>query len=118
MAASPFDVATVSLATPTSNVIKDSIGTASFNNELRQKLGAVATERSSVFAIWITTGYFQVDEFGRLGNEIGAETAIAEGGGVRRNRAFYVIDRSIPVAFEPGATHNVDNIILTKTIIE
>lgn len=92
---------------------QDSVGSAYFANEARQKLGAVATNRSSVFAIWITVGYFEVDEFNRLGAELGSEI-----GEVKRNRAFYMIDRSIPVAFEPGQNHNVDDIILTRTIIE
>ena len=92
---------------------RDSVGSAYFRNELRQKLGAVATTRSSVFAIWIAVGYFEVDEFGRLGAEVGSEL-----GEVNRNRAFYMIDRSIPVAFEPGVDHNVDETILLRTIIE
>ena len=74
-------------------------------------LGNLVTTRSSVFAIWITIGYFEVDETGGIwktgpwweGMEIGAET-----GEVKRNRGFYIYDRSIPVAFEPGQNHNVE----------
>ena len=92
---------------------RDSVGSAYFRNELQQKLGNVATTRSSVFAIWITVGYFNVDQFGRLGAEVGSDA-----GEVARNRAFYMIDRSIPVAFEPGNDHNVDDVVLIKTIID
>jgi hypothetical protein len=92
---------------------RDITGSAYFNNELRLKMGAVTTTRSSVFAIWITTGYFAVDGNGRLGAEIGSDV-----GSVKRNRGFYMIDRSIPVAFEPGVNHNVDDIVLLKTLIE
>ena len=74
----------------------------------------MTTTRSSVFAIWITIGYFNVDEFGRIGTEITSDV----GGDIRRNRAFYMIDRSIPVAFEPGRNHNVDDAVLLRTIIE
>ena len=84
-----------------------------FKNELRTRLGIAATTRSNVFAIWITIGYFEVDDFGRVGPEIGSDE-----GNVRRNRAFYMFDRSIPVASEPGENDNVDNAVLTRTIIE
>ena len=97
----------------TSAAPRDSVASAYFRNELQQKLGNVATTRSSVFAIWITVGYFNVDEFGRLGAEIGSDV-----GEVKRNRAFYMIDRSIPVAFEPGNDHNVEDVVLVKTIID
>ncbi|QEG20612.1 hypothetical protein [Mariniblastus fucicola] len=84
-----------------------------FKNEFRQRLAATTTTRSSVFSIWITIGYFEVDEFGRVGAELGSDE-----GKVRRNRAFYMVDRSIPVACEPGKNHNVDNAVLVRTIIE
>ena len=86
---------------------------APFRNEFRTRLGIAATTRSNVYAIWITIGYFEVDDLGRVGPEIGSEE-----GQVRRNRAFYMLDRSIPVASEPGENHNVDNAVLTRTIIE
>ena len=86
---------------------------ASFRNEVRTRLGGLTTARSSVYAFWITIGYFEVDEYGRVGSELGADE-----GGVRRNRAFYMVDRSIPVACEPGKNHNVDQAVLVRTIIE
>ena len=92
---------------------KDPTGTASFKNELRQRLSGMVTTKSSVFAIWITIGYFKVDEFGRVGAEVGVEE-----NKVSRDRAFYMIDRSIPVAFEPGENHNIDQTVLLRTIIE
>ena len=39
-------------------------------------------------------------------------------GEIERHRAFYLIDRSIPVAFEPGENHNVDRAILIRRFIE
>jgi hypothetical protein len=87
---------------------------AAFRNELRTRLGIAATTRSNVFAMWITIGYFEVDDFGRLGGEVGS----LDGRSVERNRAFYVVDRSIPVASEPGKNHNVDQAVLVRTIIE
>ena len=109
----PDAAGTAGLYDATSTAIQDSAGTAYFRNEFRQRLGGMVTTKSSVFSIWITIGYFEVDEFGRLGAEVGA----AENN-VTRNRAFYMVDRSIPVAFEPGRNHNVDDAVLLRSIIE
>ena len=94
-----------------------------FQNAMRQRLGNLTTTRSSVFAIWITVGYFEVDESGALetnttgvgpvGVEVGRDT-----GGAVRNRGFYLFDRSIPVAYEPGKNHNIERAILVESIIE
>jgi len=92
---------------------------AYFKYDMRQRLGNLVTSRSSVFAIWITIGYFEVDLNGNLKNansggvEVGGET-----GRAIRHRGFYIFDRSIPMAFEPGQNHNVDRGVLVKTIIE
>ena len=39
-------------------------------------------------------------------------------GEAKRHRAFFIIDRSIPVGFEPGVNHNVDETILLRRYIE
>ena len=83
-------------------------------------MGNLVTTRSSVFAVWITVGYFEVDADGSLRND-------ASGGGVEwgritgesvRSRGFFLVDRSIPVAFEPGKNHNVDRAVLVKSLID
>ena len=88
--------------------------------ETLRRIGATTTTRSSVFAIWITVGKFEVDENGDLlttpggaGVELGADE-----GKNKRSRGFYLIDRSIPVGFEPGVNHNVEDIILAETIMD
>ena len=48
-----------------------------------------------------------------FGREIGADT-----GDIRRHRAFYIIDRSIPVGFIPGEDFNTEKAILLKRYIE
>ena len=73
----------------------------------------MTTTRSSVFAVWITIGYFEIDQFGRVGREVGSEL-----NEIKRDRAFYMYDRSIPVASEPGKDHNVDRGVLVRTIIK
>jgi hypothetical protein len=92
---------------------------AYFRYDARQRLGNLVTGRSSVFAIWITVGYFEIEDNGRPTNanlggvELGSET-----GEVKRHRGFYIFDRSIPVAFEPGKNHNIENAILVRRIIQ
>lgn len=98
------------------------------NSELRykglQRLENLVTTHSNVYAVWITLGYFEVEpspwgvnpthpDGYALGKEVGLDT-----GEVQRHRAFYVIDRSIPVAFEPGENHNVDRAIVLRRLIE
>ena len=77
------------------------------------RLPNLVTQRSNVFAVRVTVGYFEYSPTTGIGAEYGWDT-----GESRRHRAFYVIDRSIPVAFEPGEDHNTDRCILLRRIIE
>jgi hypothetical protein len=66
------------------------------------RLANTTTTRSNVFGIWITL-----------------RVAVAnDPDSIRLHRAFYIFDRSIPVAFEPGKTHNVWDAVLLRRIIE
>ena len=49
----------------------------------------------------------------QLTQELGSDT-----GEKKRHRGFYIIDRSLPVAFEPGENHNVDRAVLLRRFIE
>ena len=66
------------------------------------RLANVATTRSNVFAIWITLR--QQDP--------------TDPDSKRYHRAFYVIDRSIPVGYEAGQDHNVRDTVLLRRVIE
>ena len=115
-----------------------------FQNAFRTRLANLTTTKSSVFACWITVGFFEVDLDGNLIDTSGqpldddndpsteldrllpkspasgqsiAEIG-AESGEQVRHRGFFLFDRSLPVAYEPGKNHNVDKAILLKTIIE
>jgi len=88
------------------------------------RLGNLLSTNSNVFGVWITIGYFEVTESRtgvdvahpdgyELGIELGSDT-----GEVERHRAFYMIDRSIPVGFEPARNHNVQKAVLLKRYIE
>ncbi len=48
------------------------------------------TVRSNCFAMWCTVGFFEVDNQGRLGREIGALDGMQ-----KRHRFFAVLDRSV-----------------------
>jgi hypothetical protein len=96
-----------------------------FNSQTLRRLGNSLTTRSNVYAIWITVGYFEVRTTGSTGpntpwpdgyqlwGEMGSDT-----GEIKRHRAFYIYDRSIPVAFERGKDHNIADGILLKRFIE
>lgn len=109
------------------------------------RLGNLVTNRSNVFAVWITVGYFEVEKapnwndpdaavratvqahfnnditlYNRvypdgymLGREVGSDT-----GNIRRQRGFYIIDRTEPVGFKPGEDLNVENMIRLRRRIE
>jgi hypothetical protein len=61
-----------------------------------------------------TLGYFQVDpNTGALGREY-----IEPREGYQRPKGFYLIDRSIPVGYEPGQGHNSSDTILFSSVEE
>ncbi|HTN75229.1 MAG TPA: hypothetical protein VL096_08280, partial [Pirellulaceae bacterium] len=87
---------------------------AAFRQQTIERLSNTLTTRSNVYAVWVTIGYFEVESSnGLLGQELYSDT-----GEVKRHRGFYLIDRSIPVGFEPGENHNVDRSILLRRFIE
>ena len=84
-----------------------------FRYQTLQRTENLVTNRSNVFAIWITVGYFEVEPDGSLGLEMGTDS-----GQVKRHRAFYMVDRTIPVAFEPGKDHNVKRAVILRRFLE
>ncbi len=99
------------------------------------RLSNLVSNHSNVYAVWVTVGFFEVEpNTGLLQRDItlpldGVDLAHPDGlrlgrelgsleGKVKRHRAFYIIDRSIPVAFEPGQNHNVDKAVLVRRFIE
>jgi hypothetical protein len=88
------------------NDFRDTGRNAFFRYQTMNRITNNLTTRSNVFAIWVTIGYFD-------GN---APTVEVEP--VRRNRAFFIFDRSIPVGYEPGKNHNVPDAVLLRRIIQ
>ena len=106
-----------------------------FHYQNIQKLSNLVTTRSNVYSVWITVGYFEVTRVPEDGTvdathplppgwqghpdgwALGAEMGL-DSGKVERHRAFYIIDRSLPVAFQRGQDNNVDNAVLLRRVIE
>ena len=102
-----------------------------FQYQSLQRVSNLTTNRSNVYALWITVGYFEAENVPgfdpgesrsaasstaratRLGQELGIDT-----GEVKRHRAFYIIDRSIPAGFIPGQDLNTENTVLLRRFIE
>jgi hypothetical protein len=66
------------------------------------RLANTTTPRSNVFGVWITL----------------QESVANDPDSVKLRRAFYIVDRSIPVGFEPGKTYNVWDCVRLRRIIE
>ena len=77
------------------------------------RLANTATTKSHLFGVWIT-----LREAMAPAPAAGQPVVPADPDGIRYHRAFYVIDRSIPVAHEPGRDHNVWDAVLLRRIVE
>lgn len=113
--------------------------------EPMSRLGNLVTNRSGVYAVWITVGYFEVEKapdwndpdatiqanvrahfggdinlYNRVypdGYMLGKELG-SETGDVKRPRGFYIIDRTEEVGFKPGEDINVENTVRLRRRIE
>jgi hypothetical protein len=81
-----------------------------FRYQTVSRLTNLVTVRSNVFAVWVTIGFSTSPT---SWSEAGIDT-----GEIRRHRGFFIIDRSIPVGFEPGQDHNVRDAILVRRILQ
>ncbi|MFK8112769.1 MAG: hypothetical protein AB8B91_11225 [Rubripirellula sp.] len=78
------------------------------------RLANMASETSNVYAIWITVGLFEVDGTTlTVGQELGSDS-----GEVQRAKGFFIIDRSVPVMYQPGELNNVLNTVKLSRIGE
>lgn len=109
---------------PATNIAGDN--TFTFNYPV-QRMANLVTNKSNVYSIRMTLGYFEYtpatpaipgpplipSKAAAIGQEYGADQ-----GRSIRHRAYYLIDRSIPVGYQPGHDHNTDKAILARSIIE
>ncbi|QEG34488.1 hypothetical protein [Bythopirellula goksoeyrii] len=98
------------------------------------RLSSMTTNRSNVFAVWITVGFFEVEEAPAFNATIHGDMttyrriypdgyqftkeAGSDTGDFTRVRKFAIVDRTIPVGFQPGANHNVKETVRLKREIE
>jgi hypothetical protein len=76
------------------------------------RLSNLATDQSNVFAMWVTVALFEYDPVTGFGKEY-----LNSAGEPERERAFYIIDRTVPVGFLPGEDLNSDRAVLLKRTI-
>jgi hypothetical protein len=132
-------------STGTLEMYRDANRNPYFRYQPLTRLSGMATTRSNVYAVWVTIGFFEVEEapsetqfasisdpsgtltpaqlralYNRvypegyqLGQEMGSDT-----GDFQRLRGFAIVDRTIPVAFEPGEDHNVEKAVRLRRRIE
>jgi hypothetical protein len=128
-ARTPTDPGDAGTLGPAATPLLDGDRAAALRYQPLQKIGNTLTTRSNVYAVWVTVGYFEmIPETGgpgqtvprrwhpegfRLGPELGLDD-----GSVVRHRAFFLIDRTVPVAFQRGKDHNVRDAVLVRSIIE
>ncbi len=88
------------------------------NEQLSQPLAAyqrlmrtsnLVTNQSNVFAVWITVGLFEYDPINGLGKEY-----VSPNGKANRQRSFYIIDRTVPVAYREGENYNTEKAVLLR----
>ena len=73
------------------------------------RLPNLVTNQSNVFAVWVTVSLFEYDPISGYGNEY-----VGDDGLPKRERQFFIIDRTIPVGFKPGEDLNTDRTILLQ----
>ena len=71
------------------------------------RLPNLTTFNSHVYGVWLTIGFFELDERAQPTVEVGFSEGEHE-----RFRSFYIVDRSIPVRFEPGVDHDTSRTIV------
>ncbi len=117
----PYDDTTLAASTnPIRGHFNNSDSNPYFRYQMYQKTGNVLTNRSNVYAVWVTVGFFEVtrhdvDEGHPDGYQLQGEL---RDNYFRRHKAFFLIDRSIPVAFSRGENFNVHKAILTSRIVD
>jgi hypothetical protein len=80
--------------------------------ETLMRMPNLVTNQANIYVMRLTMGYFEVDPTTLgVGREYGADE-----GKAKRYQGLYIIDRTVPVAYERGKDHNVRNTILFQQV--
>ncbi len=98
-----------------------------FRSEWLQKVTNLTTVRTHQYAVWITVGFFEVTQQGdpvvadinpmASTDIIGDEVGLLSGKSVRY-RAFFIIDRTKAVGFNPQQSGNFRDCVVYRQVIE
>ena len=96
-----------------------------FRSEMLQRVMNLTTVRTHQYAVWITVGFFRVTQQGDpslgFGNQafdqLGAEVGLP-GGKQVRYRAFFVVDRTKLIGFDPSSPGNYRDAIVYRQNIQ
>jgi hypothetical protein len=101
---------------------RDSGRDAMFQYQMFTRLGNTTTNRSNVYAVWITLGKFQVQQVGvSLSNPDGYKLVAPyndAAGNQVKTRGFYIFDRSIPMGFQRGQDLNIEKGMLLERVLQ
>lgn len=86
------------------------------------RLANTTTNQANAFGVWITIGRFEAtynpgNPLNSDGYQLGAELGY-EDGTQRRQRSFFIVDRTVPVTYESGKNHNTSRCILLRRVLE
>ena len=95
----------------------DQVRSSRFRYEQMQRMANLTTNRSSVYAVWVTLGYFEVTGQNAEGKPTLGEEVESSQGLPNRPRAFYMFDRSIPTGYIPGSDISTDRAVLLRRVI-
>jgi hypothetical protein len=85
-----------------------------FRYQTLMRMPNLVADNSNTYSVWVTIGFFQIDP---ATLQVGQEYGIQEGTNVRP-KAFYIIDRSVPVDFVPGQETDSRKTILLERILD
>ncbi|HVX12626.1 MAG TPA: hypothetical protein VHC22_15710 [Pirellulales bacterium] len=108
--------------TSTNYPFRDAAVNAAFQYQMFTRLGNTTTNRSNVYAIWVTLGKFQVQSVAASptnpdGYKLLQPYLDATGNQVV-TRGFYIFDRSIPMGFQRGQDLNIEKGMLMERVLQ
>jgi hypothetical protein len=95
---------------------------ATFQYQMFTRLGNTVTNRSNVYAIWVTLGKFEVQPVAVSNTNPDGYKLVAPApdttGQQETTRGFYIYDRSIPVGFQRGQDTNIERGFLLERVLQ